>query len=208
MSDVTWDLGNNIAVVNRSAVFPLCAFTESDFLSFFFKSDFFTDNEAATNSKSDDDDNQTVSELDAVKETLLKDAVSLRIAEESVGQGCQQSCQPPKKVKKTLGSVTSMRKLMQTPSAAQSPRDRVTKEIDRYLQFQTIDGDDDPLEWWKAHVREFPLLSQLARRYLATPASSAPTERLFSKAGQVVSSKRVLLKPNKANMLVFLAENL
>ena len=83
-----------------------------------------------------------------------------------------------------------------------------TSEIARYLQFPTNDGDDDPLQWWKFHESDFPLLAQYARRYLAIPASSAPTERHFSKVGQIVTAKRVQLKPNKANMLVFLAENL
>ena len=121
----------------------------------------------------------------------------------------EPSSEPPptKKAKKNLGSLTSMRKIKHSPSPAQSPRDRAASEIARYLQFPIIDGDDDPLQWWKFHENDFPLLSQYARRYLAIPASSAPTERLFSKAGQIVTAKRVQLKPNKANMLVFLAEN-
>ncbi len=49
---------------------------------------------------------------------------------------------------------------------------------------------------------------QIARKYLAISASSSPSERLFSKAGQVVSSQRAQMKPEQANMLVFLAENL
>ena len=52
------------------------------------------------------------------------------------------------------------------------------------------------------------LLSQFAWRYLAIQASSAPSERLLSKAGQIVTPQRAQLKPDKANMLVFLAENL
>ena len=83
----------------------------------------------------------------------------------------------------------------------QIARQRMTSQL-------IIDGDDDPLEWWRIHVRDFPLLSQFARRYLAIQASSAPSERLFSKAGQIVTPQRAQLKPDKANMLVFLAENL
>ena len=142
-----------------------------------------------------------------VKETLLKDAVFLKMPEETVDK---PSSQPPptKKARKTLGSLASMRKIKHSSSPAQSPRDRAASEIARYLQFPTIYRDDDPLQWWKFHENDFPLLSQYARRYLAIPASSAPTERLFSKAGQILTAKRVQLKPNKANMLVFLAENL
>ncbi|XP_028404099.1 zinc finger BED domain-containing protein 1-like [Dendronephthya gigantea] len=169
-----------------------------------YKSDFFPDNEEP---EAEGCDIETVCELDAVKETLLKDAVFLKMPEETVEEHSNQP-PPSKKAKKTLGSLTSMKKIKQSPSPAQSPRDRVANEIARYLQFPTIDGDDDPLQWWKFHENDFPLLSQYVRRYLAIPASSAPTERLFSKAGQIVTAKRVNLKPSQANMLVFLAENL
>ena len=46
------------------------------------------------------------------------------------------------------------------------------------------------LTWWKEHAARFPYLSQLARRYLAMPATSASVERLFSVAGQIVTAKR------------------
>jgi hypothetical protein len=39
-----------------------------------------------------------------------------------------------------------MRKIKQLP--AQSPQDRGANKIARYLQFPTIDGDDNPLQWW------------------------------------------------------------
>ena len=79
---------------------------------------------------------------------------------------------------------------------------------DENRKIPTIDGDDDPLVWLKCHSRKFRLLSQAARKYLAISASSSPSERLFSKAGQVVSSQRAQMKPDLANMIVFLAENL
>ena len=83
---------------------------------------------------------------DTVREALLKEAVTLVIDEESEDRSCQP---PPLKVKKTLGSLTSMRKLsqIQPASPAQSPRDQLKKEMNKYLQFPIIDGDDDPLEW-------------------------------------------------------------
>jgi hypothetical protein len=46
------------------------------------------------------------------------------------------------------------------------------------------------------------IISRLdGRRHLAIPANSASTERLFSKAGQIVTAKRVYLKPSQENML-------
>ena len=171
------------------------------FYNIFFKTDFFSDH--------CDDDHMSdaiveSNELIAVKDALLKEAVF--VVSDAIGD---EPCQPPsQKVRKTLGSLTSIRKSSQMPSAAQSPRDRLHKEMERYIKQETIDGDDDPLVWWKYRVRDFPLLNKLARKYLAVPASSSPSERLFSKAGQIVTSQRAQLKPDQANMLVFLAENL
>ena len=102
-----------------------------------------------------------------------------------------EPCQPPpQEVKKNLGSLTSIRKSSQISSPSQSPRDRLQEEMEKYIRIQTIDGDDYPLMWWK-YACSFPLLSQLARKYLAIPASSSPSERLFSKAGRVITSRLV-----------------
>ena len=54
----------------------------------------------------------------------------------------------------------------------------------------------------------YPILSHLARKYLAISATSVPSERAFSSAGNIVSVKRSCLQPESVNMLVFLAENL
>ncbi|CAB4028340.1 zinc finger BED domain-containing 1-like, partial [Paramuricea clavata] len=115
-----------------------------------------------------------------------------------------------KKAKLSLGALTSLKKSEKTSSSpAASPRSRLSKEIDRYISaFPVIDGDDDPLQWWKLNAKELPLLCQLSRRYLAIQASSSPSERLFSKAGQVSTPARAQLKPEKVDKLVFLAENL
>lgn len=141
-----------------------------------------------------------------MEDILLDDCI---LFANDVSEDEQQREPPAKKVKKTLGSLTSMRQISQTTSTTpQTPRSRLKKEMEEYTRIPTIDGDDDPLLWWKCHIKKFPLLSRLARIYLAISASSSPSERLFSKAGQIVSSQRAQLKPKQANMLIFLAENL
>ena len=66
----------------------------------------------------------------------------------------------------------------------------------------------NPLMWWKANDVHLPYFSILSRRYLAMPATSAPVERLFSVAGQIVTAKRSRLDPETVTLLVFLHEAL
>jgi len=67
---------------------------------------------------------------------------------------------------------------------------------------------NDPLSWWRLKAQQFPLLSELAIKYLCIPATSAPSERVFSTAGLTISNMRSRLDPMTANELVFLHESL
>ena len=67
---------------------------------------------------------------------------------------------------------------------------------------------NNPLEWWRMKAQQFPLLSELAIRYLCVPATSAPSERVFSSAGLTIAKERSRLDPATANELVFLHETL
>ncbi len=85
-----------------------------------------------------------------------------------------------------------------------------TQEIRQYITHSSytnpVNLDDNPLVWWKQHGHLFPTLSRLARRYLATPVTSWPVERLFSVTGQVDSSRRVNLSSDNLTLLVFIHE--
>src|SRR3990170_5803446 len=52
-------------------------------------------------------------------------------------------------------------------------------EVANYLALPEIHPDDCPLLWWKINKTRFPVLSKLARKYLAIPATAIPSERLF-----------------------------
>jgi hypothetical protein len=62
----------------------------------------------------------------------------------------------------------------------------------------------NPCEWWRDRAVAYPLLSVVARKWLAVPASSAASERMFSSAGLTVNKKRTSLKPELVATLVFL----
>jgi hypothetical protein len=80
-------------------------------------------------------------------------------------------------------------------------------EFEQYFCSPAISLDEDPLQWWSTHETSFPILSQLARKYLAIPATSTPAERLFSDAGNIITKKRTALDPETVEKLLFLFEN-
>ncbi|XP_061636646.1 E3 SUMO-protein ligase ZBED1-like isoform X1 [Phyllopteryx taeniolatus] len=87
-------------------------------------------------------------------------------------------------------------------------KDTVEAEFDNYLLAPSIDTEEDPLTWWKIHQVNFPHLAKLARKYLCIPATSSPSEKLFSTSGHIVTCQRSSLKPAMVDRLVFLAKNL
>lgn len=80
-------------------------------------------------------------------------------------------------------------------------------EVASYLALPKIHHDECPLMWWKTNKTRFPVLSKLAKKYLAVPATSTPSERLFSEAGNVMTIKRTQLAPNMLENLVFCKKN-
>jgi len=75
-------------------------------------------------------------------------------------------------------------------------------EISSYKREDPIPGNLDPLDWWKINEKSFPILSKLAKCYLAMPASQATAERLFSIGKDIMSEKRTLLSPDLFEALV------
>jgi len=68
--------------------------------------------------------------------------------------------------------------------------------------------EQDPLAWWRGRVNVYPRLSQLARRHLCMVATSVPSERVFSKSGQLISDRRSRLSPKNVKMVMFLNANI
>lgn len=99
------------------------------------------------------------------------------------------------------GNVPAAAPTMSLPDAQEA-------EVNTYMVYPLQDSEGDPLQWWKEHHVNFPTLSKLARKYLCIPATSSASERVFSTGGNIVTCQRSALKPEKVNMLVFLAKNL
>ena len=84
---------------------------------------------------------------------------------------------------------------------------RTEKEMSNYLEQSCLETDSNPLLWWKHNCIYFSLLAVIPRKYLCIPATSVPSERVFSMGGFIVNAFRTRLKPQHVN-LVFLAQNM
>lgn len=81
--------------------------------------------------------------------------------------------------------------------------DAVEAELNSYIVTPAIDGEEDPLAWWKQHQVNFPRLRRLVCWYPCVPATGSQPERLFIAAGNIVPCKWACLK--KVDMLFFLS---
>ena len=70
-------------------------------------------------------------------------------------------------------------------------------------EFDLFIEKEDPLEFWMKHEKDFPVLSFMAKVVLSVPASSAASEREFSKAKYVFGDNRMSLKPETAENITF-----
>ena len=115
--------------------------------------------------------------------------------------------EPPLKKKSVLASLLGDM-LKPTARKRMTRRETAEAELKTYLEDEIVNIDTDVLKWWKSKHHLFPTMAYLARKYLCIPATSTPSERLFSTAGNIISSISAGMHPNNASMLCFLAENL
>jgi len=80
-------------------------------------------------------------------------------------------------------------------------------EIHEYLALEEIPFEKDRYAWWNERKEKFPILSQLSRKILGIRAASTPSERLFSDAGNLLTVKRIRIKPELFSRVIFLKRN-
>ncbi|XP_051815909.1 E3 SUMO-protein ligase ZBED1-like [Acanthochromis polyacanthus] len=77
--------------------------------------------------------------------------------------------------------------------------------INRYRSETKLEMDACPLQWWLNRKGSYGKLALLARKYLSSPATTVPCERLFSLSGHVVQKKRASLSSANVERLVCLS---
>lgn len=88
----------------------------------------------------------------------------------------------------------------------EDPTDKAL-EVKCYFNKPLIARMECPLNWWKTNGENFPILANVAKKYLSAPASTVYSERLFSEAGNIYEIKRNRILPENAEKLLFLHHN-
>ena len=103
-------------------------------------------------------------------------------------------------------------------SGSESIKDDCNAELERYLVEKSLklekSRDDkkvvynDPLIWWKQHENKYPTIAPLAAIVLAIPATSAPSERVWSQSALVMNVKRARMDEDISSAIIFVKHNL
>ena len=118
----------------------------------------------------------------------------------------EDTCPPSPKRPQSLLWRSFSDILKETGSCSASSK--TPSNIDHYLSEPVIDFHQASCDsWWMENNRRFPLLSELAQRYLSAPATSVPSERVFSDAGNICNDKRNRLAPERTETLLFIKKN-
>ena len=105
----------------------------------------------------------------------------------------EDDCTAPKVTRTSSSVFTAFRQSQFQESSSMTGREEL--EAYRIKTFRT--ANDNPLEFWKANQKEFPNISRVAKEIFAAQASSAQSERDFSKAGLIRTARRSLLSADQ-----------
>jgi hypothetical protein len=64
-----------------------------------------------------------------------------------------------------------------------------------------------PLSWWKSSASWYKNLGKLVIKYLAVPATSAPSEHIWSRAARVLTAKQNRMKEDVTAAMMYCREN-
>ena len=88
------------------------------------------------------------------------------------------------------------------------PTDTVEKEMNSYMEEKLKPTNTCILKWWRENAAKYPKLAHVANHILGVLASQAYSERLFSRAGNIVTEQRSCLLSQRVEQLCFLSANM
>ncbi|KNZ57338.1 uncharacterized protein VP01_2184g1 [Puccinia sorghi] len=75
-------------------------------------------------------------------------------------------------------------------------------KIDQYISEPNEKSTTNVLTYWSQHTKIYPSLSLMAKSYLGIPATSAPSDRVFSRSKTIIGSQRHGLSSTSIQNLV------
>ena len=120
----------------------------------------------------------------------------------------KEAAPPPKKKRKSKEAKDKDYKLEFFFGGESSEKDcprnmLIQQELNTYFAERPSSSDTEPLSWWKVNAARYPTMSELAKQLLCIPATSVPSERVFSAAGNIVSKLRAALSPENVDAPLF-----
>ena len=115
---------------------------------------------------------------------------------------------PTEEAGSVVGTRNPVWKVFEEQAAASRSRNHPTinafSELEQYFKLPILPRKEDPLVWWKQKSNVFPLIQNIAQVYFSVVATSVPSKQLFSKAGELISTRRNRIKPKNVKMMLFL----
>lgn len=116
------------------------------------------------------------------------------------------TCSPPSTSKSSFSSLYD--RILEEHDEPAGGTQAVVIQMQMYLKEPTMGEKDSPFQYWANNHARFPLLADVAVKFLSAPSTSVESERLFSTASNIVDEKRNRLTAERAEMLIFLKKNL
>uniref|UniRef100_A0A453A851 HAT C-terminal dimerisation domain-containing protein n=1 Tax=Aegilops tauschii subsp. strangulata TaxID=200361 RepID=A0A453A851_AEGTS len=176
----------NVAVVIATVLDPT---KKSDFLEFFFEK--YCENV-------DDIEKCLEGVKDMMRSYYEKYEEARRTTEHSVSRQVSANIGSPvlgkRRLEEEFAQYKSRRRSYMQPKS----------ELDMYLEenFDSSRGSFDILIWWKTHAEKYPVLSTMARYFLAIPLSTVSSESAFSCSGRTLGDSRCSMTPEMLEALV------
>lgn len=139
---------------------------------------------------------------------ILKFQYTLECTRQGVTAG-QKSSQPTADVQPDTTTDSSRPQSMfdLIRESAESKKETGLDEMSEYLKEGLLDEEQCPLKYWKRNSSKFPILANIAKKFLAIPATSSGIERIFSIAGALARARRAKLLPATLEMVVMLRQH-
>ncbi len=137
--------------------------------------------------------------------TTIKDAINGQLRGKTIDPPQPLQSVPSSNVPEVLTGASPAKKRVWEDAFGKivaSARNLGQEQLEIYLNMKPANATDDIFQWWKQREHLFPELAKVAKRFLSIPATSVPSERLWSRAGLTMTDRRTSMSPSTLEKLL------